>query len=547
MKKILLGLALLSSSPVWADMDVTVDVTGLTNAQDRYANSLYIPGISAPQYSGTKTFTIPDGDYELRPGAGSGMNTTYGSFNVTGTTLTVTAGALTINDSSTLGFDLTKLGRVEFDNSELGSMVHDGSPKMPAIMAMTGVGNNIRGDFYTYLPDYPEIKLLTRSSAVYGSFALENGQITNIQGALYQEGVNSSRLHFDRNKLAPVRVMAHKLSSPEKMLLTAVHEVAGGNLGDYVVFMPPGTHKFGTRYYPGIYGNIIVDEFLNLTTDGYVVVGNANITPAGISHTEITVDFTSTPHIDVYNSELSDPVGLTAVGLYQAGNGVRGETYTRYYLPDSQTNGNPVTYRLSQFGALAHAFYGDVTLSTSTPPSSTGTLITQDSEVHFDTCALNKVNFSSATNNQYHLGRWATGWHTSPVSIYVPNGADFLVSSAGQALNVVVSGSSVSINGDFNGTIDITSEEGHCTPPDTDEDNVLDDMDECPDTLAGKKVDSYGCSVNQNIALTCDATKSKNHGRYVSCVSHVLDDLIDQLMISVEDKGSLMSEVAKKK
>ena len=114
-------------------------------------------------------------------------------------------------------------------------------------------------------------------------------------------------------------------------------------------------------------------------------------------------------------------------------------------------------------------------------------------------------------------------------------------------LNAIVTENGVNLDGDFAGRMTVTVQAGHCIPPDLDEDSVLDEIDECPNTAIGKKIDTFGCSTDQNIALSCDALKAKNHGRYVSCVSHVLDDLIDQgVLAGDEEKGQVMNEVAKK-
>jgi len=542
-KYLLLSLTLLFTTSAWADMAVTIDPTELSN-NERYPNVIHIPGVTGGFYK-SNTFTIADGDYEVKTGAD--MNAVYGTINVNGASLTVTGGALIKTGTDVITFDLAQLGRVELDSSELGSMVTTGDPKMPAVIAMTGVNNNIKSNQYNYLPDYTGIEIKTRSNALYGTFDLVNGEITNVQGRIYQDDSNLSRIHFDRDKLLPVRVMSNELSSPEKKVKVVLSEVAGGTLSDYIVFIPPGTHKLVTRYGDGLYGYITIDEYLNLSVDGYLAVKGDNITSSGINHTEISADFTSIPHIDMYWSELSSPAGLVTGQIYQMAEGARDIEFTRYFVPDMTTAGNPVTYRFSKFDGATHNVYGDVTLSTTDFPVTTGHLTTTESEIHVDTCSLNKISFNPISSS-YRALPWFSSYTNEPVSIFAPStGARFLVQTGAESIIVTVSENGVESDTDISDILTITSEMGHCIPPDSDEDSVLDDMDECPDTLAGAQVDAYGCSVNQNIALTCDATKSKNHGRYVSCVSHVLDDLIEQSMITQDDKGTIMSETAKNK
>ncbi|MBY4678979.1 DUF7453 family protein [Marinobacterium arenosum] len=78
---------------------------------------------------------------------------------------------------------------------------------------------------------------------------------------------------------------------------------------------------------------------------------------------------------------------------------------------------------------------------------------------------------------------------------------------------------------------------------DTDGDGVMNSADQCPDTPAGEVVDpATGCSVQQLVA--CDGDW-KNHGDYVSTVSHVAKDFAKKNLISGAEKGRIISAAAR--
>ena len=73
---------------------------------------------------------------------------------------------------------------------------------------------------------------------------------------------------------------------------------------------------------------------------------------------------------------------------------------------------------------------------------------------------------------------------------------------------------------------------------DTDEDGVLDEDDECPETAPDAPVFENGCSVEQE----CPCEEAwKNHGAYVSCVAHASEELLELGVITEVEKDALCS------
>ena len=97
----------------------------------------------------------------------------------------------------------------------------------------------------------------------------------------------------------------------------------------------------------------------------------------------------------------------------------------------------------------------------------------------------------------------------------------------------------------------ISNEEGiHAF--DTDGDGIPDDVDNCPESnleqtiiIVGcdSGVENFlfedGCTISDLIAECADGTK--NHGKFVSCVSHLTNDWEKQKLISGKEKGAIQS------
>lgn len=81
---------------------------------------------------------------------------------------------------------------------------------------------------------------------------------------------------------------------------------------------------------------------------------------------------------------------------------------------------------------------------------------------------------------------------------------------------------------------------------DSDGDGINDDADQCAATPEGAAVDGNGCSGIQNIdvAAPCDGDW-KNHGAYVSAVSHAVQNQVAAGLLTEEEGGAIVSEAAR--
>ena len=80
---------------------------------------------------------------------------------------------------------------------------------------------------------------------------------------------------------------------------------------------------------------------------------------------------------------------------------------------------------------------------------------------------------------------------------------------------------------------------------DDDNDGVNNDVDQCSDTPEGASVDGNGCSGAQNVAVAapCDGDW-KNHGAYVSAVSHAVEDQVAAGLLTEEEGEAIVSAAA---
>jgi len=82
---------------------------------------------------------------------------------------------------------------------------------------------------------------------------------------------------------------------------------------------------------------------------------------------------------------------------------------------------------------------------------------------------------------------------------------------------------------------------GDVCDPDDDNDGVLDEDDSCSGTATGEYVNSNGCSIGQQCSVDVDW---RNHGQYVSCVSHAAEELLAEGVITEEEKDAIVSAAA---
>jgi len=83
---------------------------------------------------------------------------------------------------------------------------------------------------------------------------------------------------------------------------------------------------------------------------------------------------------------------------------------------------------------------------------------------------------------------------------------------------------------------------GDACDSDADGDYVIDADDECLGTSPSDVVNSIGCSVTQ----ICPCENSwRNHGGYVKCVAHTAEEFVEEGLITIDEKGILVSQAAK--
>jgi hypothetical protein len=88
---------------------------------------------------------------------------------------------------------------------------------------------------------------------------------------------------------------------------------------------------------------------------------------------------------------------------------------------------------------------------------------------------------------------------------------------------------------------------GDTCDADVDGDGILNQADQCPATPTGLLITPEGCSGGQYIALTCDPNNFINHGQFVSCVAHTANDLVDQGILTPQEKARFVNQAAKNK
>lgn len=81
---------------------------------------------------------------------------------------------------------------------------------------------------------------------------------------------------------------------------------------------------------------------------------------------------------------------------------------------------------------------------------------------------------------------------------------------------------------------------------DIDGDLVNNELDQCPSTPPGLIITNKGCSGLQFITMSCKPEDFSNHGKFVSCVSHVSKDLDIDDVITSKERARFIKEAAKK-
>jgi hypothetical protein len=88
---------------------------------------------------------------------------------------------------------------------------------------------------------------------------------------------------------------------------------------------------------------------------------------------------------------------------------------------------------------------------------------------------------------------------------------------------------------------------GDTCDEDEDNDGFVYELDSCPFTAPGTVVNQEGCNAAQFVARSCVADNFKNHGQYVSCVTHAANEAVDQGLIYAHEKSAFIKQAAQSK
>lgn len=80
-------------------------------------------------------------------------------------------------------------------------------------------------------------------------------------------------------------------------------------------------------------------------------------------------------------------------------------------------------------------------------------------------------------------------------------------------------------------------------PPDADQDGVADDIDQCPDTVAGAIVDAGGCALQQY----CNCSDSRGNKRYLKCVKKTAKKFLKAGLIDRKQRKQAVKEAKESK
>ncbi|MES3031137.1 MAG: thrombospondin type 3 repeat-containing protein [Patescibacteria group bacterium] len=80
-------------------------------------------------------------------------------------------------------------------------------------------------------------------------------------------------------------------------------------------------------------------------------------------------------------------------------------------------------------------------------------------------------------------------------------------------------------------------------PPDDDGDGVPNSIDQCPNTVLGEVVNTFGCSIQDQINK-CATENASDHGEYVSCVVELANKLFKAGTVSQSERKFMINSAA---
>ncbi|AFU98726.1 hypothetical protein [Simiduia agarivorans] len=508
--------------------NVTINRDNLSAPVSAYASVILQDGTKRISINATQSLELADGNYQLT----TANSYLYGAFSIENNLLTATSGALVFDGNThTLAFDVSKLTRTAIHFGDINGGLLD------IFYNVQGINNAIRGDLVTfYLPDGSYSVGFRNAGSAFGTVTIANGQLSFDNRFLFQDGGD---VRIDIARLAKINIRR----ADELNVLTGIYEVGGESASrrnDYYLHLTPGSYKYISRGNLDWYGTITVDEGMNVSADKHLLWDAATQT--------LSFDVEAIPQVTVNSSELTESdfnenilhAGFREFTASQQDFSVHIPAASEFLVVAL----NDVN---KKFGDLALDEAGNVAVNghlkiRSVATEANGRKVTT---VGYETCGLNKVALTPTSTHRYWFHSHAPARY--PATVYLPNGNYRINGDAGGLTEFTVNDAGLTVTKDLTGHVTLVKLDNSCVPPDEDADGVIDSLDLCPSTPLNANVDGEGCSVTQTMAVECDSWKAKSHGKYMSCVTRVVNKAARDGLIDTDEKGRLISEAAQNK
>jgi len=512
-------------APTVDALDITIDRDNLSVPSQYATVYLFDSENTRTLLRTTQTISLSDGTYRLATYDGN----PYGSFTISADIVTGTTGAVAY-DNDGIFFDTSKLANATIHFDE----IDDDSNGI--LFSVSGISNIIRSTPTTfYLPDGDYSIGFRAAGSEFGKMIIQN-QIISVDRFLFVGA--SGDIHFDLDSLASVTITR----GDELKGLSGIGEVGGQSglwSGRYNIHLTPGTYAVNPRGSNYSFGKIIVDDSNNVSSTGNLLTDNSTNT--------VSFDIEHLPLLTFNWSQLSDTESDKKVyyaAVYEhIGSANNREAYyplnSEFFTHGPTSSGNRLgDFMIDGAGNVETTGYMQVENATTDVNGQIHTTL------GFKLCEMNSVTITPAANKRYWFH---PHFNTNlAATVYLPNGEYKLLGDDGARATFSVDADGLNVSENNQNHVTLSYNPSSCAPPDTDEDGVIDSLDICPATPAGAIVDGDGCSVPQGINAECSAWKARSHGKYVSCVTRVVNRAANDGLISNDDKGALISEAAKK-
>ena len=440
------------------------------------------------------TVTLADGTYTISLRGGQAD---FGTFTISNDVITTTTGALVLNATDVLDFDLTALARVEITGSTLTIPAGRNTTTVPE------VAGTFFGDGVMYLPPTKTGSTLfvtDRSGrALYGAFIVDAAKQAKLTPGPIDSAealtLSGNVIGFNHSLLAEININGAALTSPEGLQTLAIPETAGTFFGNGTIFLPPSrdglaSYKITDRGGHGIFGAIDIDCDLSVTDPGGVV-SSANaleieetIPTSGGRAFDVSFNTNKLATFTLENAVLSYPnLGQLLVGINESV-GFRGTDLT-VNLPPTANSSRPYQV-IPRSGGGSN--YGSIWVNTDLSISYDGALVPMADGFTYDACALNQLKLIPAPGFSVSIPE-CTGNLYSEHTLVLPSGnyQARISNSAGSTLIPFLLGAPEDTT--LPQTSGVSFELVDCTPPDLDSDGIPNAMDNCPTIPNADQID----------------------------------------------------------